>query len=321
MIEENTLREILRSWRIEMKTVRPDIQISGSPDRCLSRMVIEDAHGRLFILEKLDEKSRKRKTVIQKNLMFLAEKKTAGIIPYLMNILGEAMFREGGFLWQVIQYTAGIPLRRPDYIHEGWRGRASADFLLDFKNKSAGLQEADAAGPFSLSQFITGLMEKLAADRPALLKRVQPALDYLDTGLMSSHDQLPVRFCHGDYHPLNIIWSQDNIRAVIDWEFCGNKPEPYDAANMVGCIGMERPDGLQGEFAYAFMDRLVEMDYFHPMSRRFFFDFVLALRFAWLSEWLHVHDQEMVDLEAVYINLLLDNRGVLSRSWRCPVRG
>ncbi|MCK7479555.1 MAG: hypothetical protein M0C28_21095 [Candidatus Moduliflexus flocculans] len=44
-------------------------------------------------------------------------------------------------------------------------------------------------------------------------------------------------------------------------------------------------------------------------------DLVLALRFAWLSDWLRRDDREMVDLEAVYIGLLLENREALERAW------
>jgi aminoglycoside phosphotransferase (APT) family kinase protein len=42
----------------------------------------------------------------------------------------------------------------------------------------------------------------------------------------------PVAFCHGDYHPMNIIWSADDIKCVIDWEFSEYKSEIYDAANI-----------------------------------------------------------------------------------------
>ena len=43
-------------------------------------------------------------------------------------------------------------------------------------------------------------------------------------------------FAHGDYHPLNVIWTKAGIAAVIDWEFSGLKPEMYDAAILVGCL-------------------------------------------------------------------------------------
>jgi homoserine kinase type II len=39
------------------------------------------------------------------------------------------------------------------------------------------------------------------------------------------------------------------------------------------------------------------------------------LRFAWLSEWLRRDDREMVDLEAVFIGLLLENRETLEKGW------
>ncbi len=44
-------------------------------------------------------------------------------------------------------------------------------------------------------------------------------------------------------------------------------------------------------------------------------DMVLGLRFAWLSDWLRRDDREMVDLEAVFIGLLFENREALARAW------
>jgi homoserine kinase type II len=44
-------------------------------------------------------------------------------------------------------------------------------------------------------------------------------------------------------------------------------------------------------------------------------DFVLAARFAWLSDWLRRRDAEMIDLEAVYMGLLLEKRDELRDAW------
>jgi homoserine kinase type II len=44
-------------------------------------------------------------------------------------------------------------------------------------------------------------------------------------------------------------------------------------------------------------------------------EFVIALRFAWLSEWLRKNDEEMVQMETVYLHLLLDGREALRRTW------
>jgi len=44
-------------------------------------------------------------------------------------------------------------------------------------------------------------------------------------------------------------------------------------------------------------------------------EFVVALRFAWLSEWLRKDDVEMIGLELDYMDLLIEHRGRLRRVW------
>ena len=46
-----------------------------------------------------------------------------------------------------------------------------------------------------------------------------------------------------------------------------------------------------------------------------FVEFVIAVRFAWLSEWLRHKDREMIELETVYMNLLADNYDMLKNAW------
>jgi homoserine kinase type II len=124
-----------------------------------------------------------------------------------------------------------------------------------------------------------------------------------------------IRFCHGDYHPLNVIWASKGINAVIDWEFLGYKPEIYDIAMMIGCLGMEKPQSLTGDLVFEFVKRFKESGLIAEICWSYLFEFVLALRFAWLSDWLKRSDAEMTDLEAVYLQLLLDNREIFIRSW------
>ena len=50
-------------WRIEFDRVRQDIKIEGSPERTLSRAVIQDTKGDLFLLEKF---SREKFTIREK---------------------------------------------------------------------------------------------------------------------------------------------------------------------------------------------------------------------------------------------------------------
>jgi homoserine kinase type II len=98
----------------------------------------------------------------------------------------------------------------------------------------------------------------------------------------------------------------------------GYKTEAYDAANLVGCIGMEQPQGITADLVYEFIQHLKQSAYLSDDSWQHFFELVLALRFAWLSEWLHRNDPDMVELEIVYIGMLLESRELLLRSWGLP---
>ena len=132
---------------------------------------------------------------------------------------------------------------------------------------------------------------------------------------MEIHDRLPVSFTHGDYHPLNVIWSENGIKVVIDWEFTGYKPESYDASNLIGCIGIENPQALVGDLVKDFVKSLQEAEAFSNQSWGSLLEFILAIRFGWLAEWLRKYDREMIDLEVVYMNLLVDNAATLRKSW------
>jgi len=135
---------------------------------------------------------------------------------------------------------------------------------------------------------------------------------------MAAHDTLPVAFRHGDYHPLNVIWQDDAIAAVIDREFCGIKPDIYDAASLVGCVGMEHPSGLVDELALSFISGMRRKSIISPQSWNLFVEFIIALRFAWLAEWLRKKDREMIELEVTYMNLLMGNMDTLKAAWGVP---
>jgi len=138
---------------------------------------------------------------------------------------------------------------------------------------------------------------------------------YLKKEFFKVHDKLPIAFCHGDYHPLNVIWGEKSIRKVIDWEFMGYKPEIYDVANMIGCLGMEEPKSLISGIVGSFVRELRKKDFMQLWSWRYLHEFIIALRFAWLAEWLRKDDKEMIELELVYMFLLIDNRRNIERVW------
>ncbi len=168
---------------------------------------------------------------------------------------------------------------------------------------------------FSIKQYIHTLSATIAHREPELMERLKPVMDFLGKEFMTAHDDMPVAFCHGDLHPLNIIWSENSIKKVIDWEFLGFKPEIYDLANLLGCLGMEDPHSLGGELVHALILESRKAGIFSPMSWSLLVEFIIALRFAWMSEWLRKNDTEMIELEMTYFELLIKNASALRDIW------
>ncbi len=306
---------VLKHWGIEFKAERPDTPLSGSTERTLLRTVIEDAEARHLILEKIDPRMVDRKREIASAVNFLSSRGVAGVHPYLRNRDGDFITKAASGFWQVSPFIEGVALNRPDYTNEAWRGRVLARFLVDMKEQSEDIPFGSPGCPFSIVKFIVDLMTRMTRYNPHQAAAVQGAYRHLEKHFFSAHDRLAVSFCHGDPHPVNVIWGADQIQAVIDWEFMGYKPEIYDAALIVGCIGMEDPESLPGPLVMALLEELRAAGCFEISGFAVLPEFVLALRFAWLSEWLRKEDNKMVEMETDYIHLLLRDRERLRRNW------
>lgn len=320
MIPIETARTAARQWGLCLTALRNDLDLQGSPERSLCRAAFEDDAGRLFVLEQIAPSQRERKHFISNTLAQLRAGGVKQVVPYLKPAAGESPALCEGSWWQVAPFIPGTPLDRPGYIQDAPKGEALARFLCDLYRHAACLSHDRTAACFSLKHYILKLETEMMQHDPDVGRRVAPIYDFLRHSFMDRHDSLPTAFCHGDYHPLNIIWQDDAIAAVIDWEFCGIKPDIYDAANLVGCIGMEHPSGLVDGLALSFIKVMRRDSSISPRSWGIFMEFVIALRFAWLAEWLRKKDTEMIDLEAVYMNLLMDNRETLKAAWGVPDR-
>ena len=311
---------VLELLGIRLARLRPDLSVCGSPDRCLERTAAEDAQGNLWVVERhhLSEAARKQSVAA-------AEAHLAAQLPEVRAPLafapGRFLAERDGGAWQVRPYFAGVALDRPGFAFDGWRGEALAGLLVRFRAASAGLpapgRDAGAAapGPFSLADFVRGLMDTLRDRRRPLFERLHPAAVALERELFPALAGLPEAFAHGDFHPLNVVWGPAGINALVDFEFCGPRPETYDAALLVGCVGMEDPRALGADLVLRFVGRLGAEAGFSAAGWRSFPALVAGLRFAWLSEWLRRDDREMIDLEAVYIGLLMERREALARAW------
>jgi len=313
--QHKTLKPLLQHWKLTFEKVRHDLAITGSPERCLSRIVIEDKQRRLFILEEISPHNVKRKEEIAGILCSLALQGLPAVHPSLPNTSKKFITEHYNRFWTVRPYIEGATLQRPEYVYDGWRGSPAAAFLKELKAKSVFITDVRTPS-FSIVAFIAEFLERVEKHNKELIHRITPFIEFLDTDFFAAHDKLPFCFCHGDYHPMNIVWSEDAILSVIDWEFSGYKPEIYDMSLLIGCIGMEDPAALTGPFVKHFLQGLAHAC--SPFSLRYIFEFVLALRFAWLSEWLRNKDKEMIELEIDYMALLLREKPFLKDAWaRC----
>ncbi len=302
-------------WDLQVKKIRRDIEIAGSPERCEIRIVIQDNNDRLYIIESIFDEDIDHKLRIIHSLEHLFQQGLREIKPYICNSKKEYIISCDDRFWQLAPFVDGVSLTRPGYVFDQWRGKVLADFLIKLRAKSSNVPYSDNASPFSIKKYIYELVDQIKLYNPELTGQIKPVVDFLEIRFMDAHDKLPNAFCHGDYHSLNIIWSKDNINTVIDWEFLGHKPEIYDAANLMGCIGIEDPESLSGNLIKDFSKNLKKAEIFSGLSWEYLFELIVAIRFAWLSEWLRYKDKEMLKLEPIYMKLLINNYVYLKECW------
>jgi len=310
-----SLKTVVNLWQIRLKKLHPRIAIQGSPERSLFRIVLEDHHDRYFLLEQISPKSVGHKKRIAAILDLLAGKKLSRIRPYLADANGHHIVPYKNNFWQMSPFVQGRKLDRDKYIFEKWRGHALAAFLINLRRKSRKLPLANFCNVFSLKNYVYKLVREINLFNKDICNEVNGVVGFLEKKFMPDYEKQPLAFCHGDYHPLNIIWSDDDIQCVIDWEFCGYKRDLYDAANLIGCIGVEDPQSLRGDLAISFITDLKKSKIISKTSWPYLLEFIVALRFAWLSEWLRRNDREMIRLELDYMRLLIDNKNILQKSW------
>ena len=312
---KETLKAVTDLWQVRLKMLHYKIPVQGSPERSVFRVVLEDKNGKYFVLEQIPVKSLKHKRQIAATLDFLSKKNLARIQPYLADEKGKHVIKYKNNFWQMIPFVRGIPLDREKYMYEKWRGPALADFLIELRRKTSGLPFFDSSKVFSLKNYAYKLIRDINLYNKNIVSDIKDVACFLEKDFMPLYEKLPVAFCHGDYHPLNIIWSADDIKCVIDWEFSGYKSEIYDTANLIGCVGVEDPQSLTGDLIKRFIADMKETGIISKTSWKYLVEFIIALRFAWLSEWLRRRDTEMISMELDYMRLLIENKSSVQKAW------
>lgn len=295
------LRDILSCWGLTHQGIHPEIPIQGSPERCLYRVVV-DAGGSRHFLEELDPRSLPRKNRIAQRITHLATKGLPVAAP-LTGLDGSFVQYVGERNWQLTPFLEGIAPDPDNSWRDAWRGEALALFLRDLRQGSRDLAANEET--FDLRGYVMKIAHDAKNLHPAVLARLAPVFTLIERRLAACAD-LPVVFCHGDPHPLNMIWGKDRILAAIDWEFCGPKCVLHDMALVVGCVGSEDEDALSGPFITTFLNTLRSCGLLDSTLEPHLPTWTLALRVAWLAEWLRRNDTEMIEFEVFYMTTLAD---------------
>ncbi|MFH0753960.1 MAG: phosphotransferase [Candidatus Omnitrophota bacterium] len=315
VIDPEMLISLCACWGIKFKTTRPGLIPAGSPERTLFRIVIEDEQADLWAIEKIRPAAFQAKLKIIKTLDYLSRRGFSKVTPYLTGVNGLPIQEYASGLWQMVSFLPGEELDRQSYMFDGWRAGVLSDVLIKIREYSADIPFYCHEERFSIKEYIYNLKSQINVHRHELVPGITPVISFLEKEFMVRYDSLDFSFCHGDFHPMNVIWGKNDIKTVIDWEFAGLKPEMYDLANMVGCLGIEHPSCLMREMVSDLIRQLQKAGIYEERSWTYFLELVISLRFAWLSEWLRKRDQDMIDMELEYMHLLLDNRIEILSHW------
>ena len=291
---------LLGAWGIDYAGLDEAAPIDGSPERTAARMVVRDVSGGRWILEAVRADQLDRKQQIAESLEELSALES--ILLYRRSVGGSFFQPADGKHWMLRVYQPGIPLDRRFWLEEDWRLDAMGDFLRRLRDASGGLQSE----VFSVAEYVTGRMTAWRRRLPRLADSLERPFQTLETRFFPVLDSLPTSFCHGDFHPLNMVWGEKAIRSVIDWEFCGCKPELYDVALLLGCIGFDEPDHWLGAPAARLVRTLRGAGFGADVSWNCLMDLAVSIRFGWMSEWVRRGDEEAAEMEAFYMQLLMD---------------
>ena len=277
------------------------------------RLAVEDVEGLVWALERLFSGQRARREAMGLALAVLADNGLP-VVPYRRTAEDSYVAELDGSDWQLSPFVPGDPLPQPDYVDHPERGVGLGRFLGALGRCSAGIVPLPDAR-HGLEVYCRNLVATLADREPDLAGAVRPFLDALEP-LWERWATLDRGLVHGDLHPLNVIWQGRDVAAVLDWEFMARRPLIYDPANCLGCVGIEDPMALVRGLAPALIRTLGQEGVLDAGTLPLLPRAVLAVRFAWLSEWLRRREREMVDLELAYMNILVRGLDDLARAWK-----
>ncbi len=114
---------VKEQWNIDIDRVRSEIRIPGSPERAISRGVVQDCQDRLFLVEKLDNRKFLTQERIARAVEYLSLHGLPQAITYMKSVQGNFLPFFSGSCFRLSRFIEGTPLRRPDYLASAAMGK------------------------------------------------------------------------------------------------------------------------------------------------------------------------------------------------------
>ncbi|MEE9369275.1 MAG: phosphotransferase [Pontiella sp.] len=307
--------KIFRNWHVVSPILCEEIQEPARAEQPALSTTFVDTNKDRWSLERIAEETYSRKLSIAETLELLENQGCNQIHPYKRNSLGQFITAYSGQLFMLRPQIKGIAMPLDTWNSEGWRPDAMADFIISLHQTAAGISIPNDGKAYAIIDFVKRKTEAFDRHRPEVSDSLNRVFHVLEDSLFPALSSLPTAFCHGDFNPMNIVWGTEVIRSVTHWELCGFKPEAYDAALIVGCIGFHNPDMLISDFTTRFIRRLRDAALYTEGTWEIFYELVIATRYGWLSEWMYTHDEKSRDLETLYMNLLVTQKNYILKKW------
>ena len=198
--------------------VRPDLPHRREARRgCLERTVAEDARGPVVGRREARHPDGGRARRRSPRPLAILAGRLPEVKPWLAFAPGRFVAEREGGAWQVSPFVAGDTPRPARFAFEGLAGRGPGRPSRPPSEAARHMPGRDAAAAFSLTGFVRDLLGK--TERPGTpassTASIRPSSSSSATCSRSSA-LVPAAFSHGDFHPLNMIWSPTGIDALID---------------------------------------------------------------------------------------------------------
>jgi len=296
-IELDHANMVLAHWNLHADSIKGSAAIIGSPERSLRRTVVQCGHDR-YILEEISESQAGFREMIARVIAELPM--TIPAVSYLRGNDSKAVVQIDNSFWMVQPFLEHTPLDRDTFWKDPIRGIVVGELLSNLRT----VVTTQSLPVYSSKKYLEKLISSIGKTRIAVRKQLTPILAYLDRTILPEIESLPTGFSHGDCHPLNMLWYESSLIALIDWEFCGIRPRIYDTALVIGCVGTESPESIDSPFVRAILE--CNSAGFSAREKSLLAPMVVLNRFNWLSEWLRRHDEEMILFELEYMKFLVD---------------